>query len=230
MNLGILTMKLTDIGTKAHYSKMNKIFESRFGFRVNYSTLTMKKAQSLTKSLTEAITKIRHSPNVHTSEKSANYTELLLVRESLMNWMAERRRINEGEVGQAEALLAAKDIVDTLQDMIEKAGKVQNEQLPALLDTIRDQIGSAEADGFKSSMSQMLTNLVAQLNTSREQADTSVRALTGGAPTPMATGGAPAVGQNGGADIGAELNDMGDGFDATDAAAGGNDAAGRGLR
>ena len=228
-------MKLTDIGTKPHYSKMNQIFESRFGFRVNFDTMTVNKAQRIAKSLTEAINVIKLSSKIHTSEKNPRYTELLMVRESLVNWIKEKRRITEGEVGQAEALLAAKDIVDSIQDMIEKVGKIQNEQLPALLDTIRDQIGSAEADAFKSTIGQTLAGIATLLTSSRDQADSGVRALSGeNAMTDMSMGGGqPNPAMQGAADTSMPSFDQGgdsDGFGASDAAAGGNDSAGRELR
>ncbi len=222
-------MKLTDMGTRAYYGKMNRIFESRFGFTVDFNNMSMTKAQKLTRSLTEAIAKIRLSSDIHSSEKSPKYTELILVRESLVNWMQEKKQLTEGEVGQAEALLAARDIVDSIQNMIEKAGKIQNEQLPALADTIRDQIGSAEADAFKASIGQMLATLAGQLTLSRDQADSSVRALTGDVDSSaMQVGGVPQEGPeiNGQED----LDNSSDGFDAADAAVGGNDAAGRELR
>ena len=212
---------------------MNQIFESRFGFKVNFDTMSVDKARKLTKSLSEAINKIRMSSNIHTSQTNPKYTELIMVRESLVNWLDEKKKIMEGEVGQAEALLAAKDIVDSIQDMIEKVGKVQNEQLPALLDTIRDQIGSAEADSFKSTMGATLVSLAAALASSRDQADTGVRALSGeGAPTDMGMGGAGAGGDLSGGmpAMGGEEDMGGDDFGATDAAAGGNEEAGREMR
>jgi hypothetical protein len=76
--------------------------------------------------------------------------ELLMVREGLNRWLEENRVLTEGEMGKSEAILAAKDMVDSIQDMIEDVSRMQNEQMPALIDTIRDQIGSEQAETFKS--------------------------------------------------------------------------------
>jgi uncharacterized protein YycO len=63
--------------------------------------------------------------------------ELLTVQEGINAWLEQNRtQLNEGEVGNAEVLLAAKDMVDSVQDAIEKVGKMQNEQLPQLLDSV----------------------------------------------------------------------------------------------
>ena len=122
--------------------------------------------------------------------------------------------------------------------MLEKISKVQNEQMPALIDTIRDQIGSEQAEAFKTSMSPTLTDLYTALSTARETADTSVRVLSGEQPpaTDMGLGGmdggmSPAPVDPMAAAAPPEGSDMDtDGFDATDAAAGGAEELGRGRR
>jgi hypothetical protein len=162
--------------------------------------------------------------------------ELLTVREGLNAWLDQnRQQINEGEVGNAEVLLAAKDMVDSIQDTIEKVGKMQNEQLPQLLDSIRDQISSEQADSFKQAVGATLDTLMQNLQAAREGVDSGVGILTGQAPQPMdmgsdelstdlAAGVVPPT-----SDLDAEESES-DGFAATDAAAGGAEELGRELR
>ena len=52
-----------------------------------------------------------------------------------------RRMLAEGEMENAEAALAAKDLVDRLQDSVEEFGKMCNEELPHLVDAIRSSFG-----------------------------------------------------------------------------------------
>jgi hypothetical protein len=161
--------------------------------------------------------------------------ELLTVQEGLSTWLQEnRRRLIEGEVSNAEVLLAAKDMVDSVQDAIEKVGKMQNEQLPQLLDSIRDQIGSEQADGFKNAVGETLATLMTNLQQAREGVDTGVRILSGEqVDSPMDLGGEPDMT----AGLGAEMPPMSDldaedtdGFAATDAAVGGSEELGRETR
>jgi len=65
-------MKLQDIATRPTSRKINKINESRFGFRIDYDQLTVAKARSLNKALAENLTKLKHSFGVHTAEKNPN--------------------------------------------------------------------------------------------------------------------------------------------------------------
>ena len=106
---------------------------------------------------------------------------LLMVREGIHKWMVENKQqlIQESEMGRSQAILAAKDMVDSVQDMLEDVSEMANEQMPALLDTIRDQIGMTEAENFKASVGGILETLQAAISSSREQMDMAARALAG---------------------------------------------------
>jgi len=228
-------MKLSEMASKSP-KKINKLMESRFGFQINFDSLTVEKAERLSETIEANLDKIRHSANLHTAERNPRYMELLTVREGLAAWLEQsRRQLNEGEVGNAEVLLAAKDMVDSIQDVIEKVGKMQNEQLPQLLDSIRDQIGSEQADQFKQAVGSTLEGLMGQLQSAREGVDGGVGILTGQAPQPMDLGGEGPdaaladVGVSPMSDLDAEEPET-DGFGATDAAVGGAEELGRELR
>ena len=227
-------MKLAEMA-RTSAKKMNKVMESRFGFALDFNKMTVEKAERLSETIADNLNKIRHSVELHTAEKNPRYMELLTVRESLSTWLSEQRsQLNEGEVSNAEVLLAAKDMVDSVQDAIEKVGKMQNEQLPQLLDSIRDQLGAEQADGFKNAVGSTLETLMGNLQQAREGVDNGVRILSGEAvDNPMAMPGD---------DLGSELGDLpplptsdldadeGDGFAASDAAVGGAEELGREKR
>jgi uncharacterized protein YicC (UPF0701 family) len=227
-------MKLAEMAVTSA-KRINKVVESRFGFALNFNKLTVEKAESLSETIAANLHKIRHSVGLHTAEKNPRYMELLTVQEGLNAWLDEQRtQLNEGEVGNAEVLLAAKDMVDSVQDAIEKVGKMQNEQLPQLLDSIRDQIGSEQSEAFKSAVGETLTTLMQNLQSAREGVDNGVRVLSGEqVDQPMDLGGGDT-----------ELPDTSlppppasdldqdetDGFAATDAAVGGAEELGRETR
>jgi hypothetical protein len=230
-------MRLSEMRTEVTPQKINKVMESRFGFQIDYDNLTYAKAQRLARALGENITQIKKSFGAHTAEKNSKYMELMLVKEGLDKWLGSEQGLMESELGRSEAVLAAKDIVDSVQDMLEKISKIQNEQVPALIDTIRDQIGSEQAETFKTGISPMLADLYQALSTARESSDTAVRQLSGeqvAAPMDMGMGAQPATGgelppPEGESDLDADLAPA-DGFDATDAAVGGEEELGRERR
>lgn len=189
-------MRLTEMGVKPTAKKINKVMESRFGVKIDYANLNFPKAYVLARELTESLEKIKYSHGVHVAEKNPKYMELLMVREGLHRWMVENKQqlIMESEMGKSQAILAAKDMVDSVQDMLEEVSKMQNEQMPALLDTIRDQIGMEQADAFKAAVEPLLANMVQQLSSSRGAVDDAARALAGeqvAQPMGMGTPGTP---------------------------------------
>ena len=227
-------MKLAEMSTKST-KRINKVMESRFGFAINFDSLTVERAEKLSETIAANLNKIRHSVALHTAETNPRYMELLTVQEGLNTWLEQQRtQLNEGEVGNAEVLLAAKDMVDSVQDAIEKVGKMQNEQLPELLDSIRDQVGAEQADGFKNAVGTTLETLMQNLQTAREGVDGGVRILTGEqVDNPMAMPGDDLSGGDAGLPPapGSDLDqDETDGFGATDAATGGAEELGRELR
>jgi hypothetical protein len=233
-------MKLNDLGYKPTPKKINKVTESRFGFKIDFDSMTFKKAYSLATGITEGIEKIKRTHGIHTAEKNSQYMELLMVREGIHSWMAQNKRhfIIESEMAKSEAILAAKSMVDEIQDMLEKISKMQNEQMPALLDTIRDQISSEKADGFKNAVSPILQDLAQTLQQGRESADGAARVLAGEQEAGMdmgmggGMGGMPGAPEGGlpGAEAPLGGAPEGDAFGATDAAAGGEAELGRERR
>lgn len=101
------------------------------------------------------------------------------------------RRLTESEVQQAQVVLAAQDIIDSIQKMIEDMTAVQFKELPALVDSIRNQVGTAEADQYNSASTAALGGLVQNLQGAKQQLEQAQGILTGqGAPMDTSMGAA----------------------------------------
>jgi hypothetical protein len=128
------------------------------------------------------------------------------------------RMLKESEVQQAQVVLAAQDMVDKMQSMLEDASEMQFKELPALVDSIKNQVGIDQAAQFNTDATAALTGLVQNLQGAKQQLDQALGVVTGATPPPdagmAAMGGAPAPG--------AEMAAAGmDDLDAAAAAAGG---------
>lgn len=150
------------------------------------------------------------------------------VKESFVS----KKRLMEDELSQAQAMLAAKDMVDSLQDMIEEISKMLNEQLPPLTDSIRASIGTAQADSFKASASATLSSMLTTVQSNRDAMDQAVRTLSGesGAVAVPGAAGADPMADVGSGDDTMDLDMTDDDFAASDAAAGGDLPLGREKR
>ena len=94
--------------------------------------------------------------------------------------------LSEGEVQQAQVVLAAQDMVDKMQSMIEDSTEMQFKELPALVDSIKNQIGPDQAAQFNNDAQAALSGLVQNLQASKQQLEQALGVVTGQAPTPGA--------------------------------------------
>ena len=179
-------MNLKDFDTHSmKLRRFHKITESKFGKKIDFNTLTVPTAVKLVKKIEESLDKMRSTSDYHDAHKTRAYTETLMIKEGLDDWLhiqlgiSHKRKLTEGEIEQAEAVLAAKDFVDRLQKMLEDVGRIMNEDLQPLSDVIRDQIGMEQADAYNTAASAALSNAQAAISSARAELDTAARGLAG---------------------------------------------------
>lgn len=131
--------------------------------------------------------------------------EIADLQKAMMNptlGMAENNTGNflkESEIQQAQVVLAAQDMVDRVQKMLEDTTEMQFKELPALIDSIKNEVGADQAAQFNADAAAALSGLVQNLQASKGQLEAALGVVTG-------QGGAPVVpGAEAGADIGAEI-------------------------
>ena len=97
--------------------------------------------------------------------------------------MAEsRRQVTESEVQQAQVVLAAQDMVDEVQKMSEQVSAMQFKDLPALVDSIKNEVGVDQAMQFNTDATAALAGLLQNLQASKQQLDQALGVVTGQAP------------------------------------------------
>ena len=115
------------------------------------------------------------------------------------NPMAESvRRLSESEIQQAQVVLAAQDMVDQVQKMLEQISAMQFKDLPALTDSIKNDMGVDQATAYQSAAAAALTQLLAGVQQGKTALEGAQGTLTGQAPV--------VPGEEPGADISADLN------------------------
>ena len=103
--------------------------------------------------------------------ESSNITE---------NFVKDLRALLESEVEEAEIVIATKGFSKSLQEMIEKIGRLQNEDLPPLADQMRQNYGNAEAHAFHEKTQLTLQHVLDALYESKEQIDNAVQEMARG--------------------------------------------------
>ena len=151
-----------------------------------------------------------------------------IVNESLAALLAE------DEEGKAKAITAAGDMVNDYTSWMQRVGQYQTKSMIELADAIRADFGAQEAEAFKAAVGPALSQTLEVLTQQREAISNAVAVLAGEAAPEAPMGADPMAAmppEPGMAPAGPDMmNPGGDEFAASDAAAGGPEAAGRAMR
>lgn len=90
-----------------------------------------------------------------------------------------RKALNESELNQAQVVLAAKDLSDRIQKMLEDAGTMQFKDLPALVNEIRDEVGVPQSTQYSEQAGQVLGALVQAVQQAKTGIDGAMGIVTG---------------------------------------------------
>jgi len=93
-------------------------------------------------------------------------------------------RLTESEIQQAQVVLAAQDMVDQMQKVIEQISAMQFKDLPALTDSIKNDpnMGQEQATQYQSAASAALTQLLQSVQQGKTALEGAQGTLTGQAP------------------------------------------------
>ena len=150
--------------------------------------------------LAAALKKSAGGQALNPEEQKLVASAAMMQAESRFRRMA--RRLNESEIQQAQVVLAAQDMVDKMQSMLEDVSELQFKELPALVDSIKNQVGIDQAAQFNADATAALTGLLQNIQGAKQQLDAALNVVTGAAPAGAAAAGAM------GADIAAGAGDM----------------------
>jgi hypothetical protein len=170
-------MKLTDLDKN---NVAAKALKESFAVDFDISGLDRPKTLTMLKKVKGLIAETRQSPKQHRSETNPTYMKMLFMEQALSAHLkvAKTPRIvfeNE-EVDKSQVILAAQDMIDSVQKMYEDVNDMLVKELPALVDSIQSEIGVNESDAFNTAATEALSTLNAAL----QAAQTGLRGALGG--------------------------------------------------
>ena len=223
---------------------LNESLAKKFGAKIDVKQFT-------TEQLLDARNKLRTKVfNVETTEsfdavQNEEYAKNKLFLDVLNAEIAERddhivdaideavEQVNEGAEDAAELVMAAKDMVDRVTGWMEDTAEMQTESMLELADAIRDEMGSEQSEAFVATVKPALEAMYTAMESTRGSLTTAVGMLTGEGEAPDAMGAEDDMAMEPTVDAEAPADDMeapADDFGAADAAAGGEEEAGREKR
>jgi hypothetical protein len=195
-------MRLTDL---EHKNYATTALKENFEMSINTSKLDKIKTKTMLNRVSSLMQEAQKSPDFYKNQGSAPYMKLVFMEQALRQHFQELMKtptrivVENEEVEKSQVVLAAQDMVDTVQKMLEDIGQMQVKELPALVDSIESEIGVTEAQGYNELVSGQLDALSAALKEAFTQMKAARDTLTGGAPAAdafgAAAGGMPAPGE-----------------------------------
>lgn len=199
-------MRLTDLDRT---NTPVKALKENFALDFDVSNLDKAKTRNMLTRVKGLISEAKKSRDFHNAQNNPSYMKLVFMEQALSQHMkvakSPRIILENEEVEKSQVILAAQDMIDTVQKMYEDINDMLVKELPALVDSIQSEIGVNESDTFNSQASEALTTLNSTLQETQTALKGALGALTGNAPGDAFAQGAPELGADLGAEMGADL-------------------------
>lgn len=211
--------------------KITKFLKESYGYDINLKAISKDKAKEMMKRTSSKITKLKES---NSSQREID--RLTLVLESLKLWTESpiqtvlTKPVTEGlddsDVEEAKVILAAQELSDQLQKMVETIAQMQVQDLMPIVDAMKADIGTTEAETFSSSVDSVLSELLDAAKSAKDGVTNAILAAQGQAPTDMDSemGGDMDMDMDMDSEMSGDMDsEMGDEFGGDDAMAGPED-------
>ena len=195
-------MKLTELNHNRR-SFSTKVLKEQYETSFNVDGMSMSSTRTMLQKVRGLLSESKQSPDYHNSQTSNSYMKLVFMEQALSDHYNELRSqpqsrivFENEEVEKSQVVLAAQDMVDQVQKMLEDVGQMQVKELPALVSSIESEIGVNESQTYNDAVSGQLDTLSASL----KEASTALKNALNGL-----TGQAVDAAFDAGADMGAEV-------------------------
>ena len=171
---------------KSKTALTKKALKEHFEVNLDLNKMNQKKTRSMLNRVTGLLKEARRSGSA--AQTSPSYLKLVMMEQMLSNHYQDIRVqtsivVENEEVEKSQVILAAQDLIDQIQKMIEQVSKMNAEELPAVVNGISNEIGTAESETYNQSTSQALTTLIQTLSTAKSDLTSSLGQITGAEST-----------------------------------------------
>lgn len=176
-------MKLTDLD---HKNYATEALKQNFDVSFNPASLDKNQTRAMLAKVTGLIKESKETPDFYKNQTSSSYMKLTFMEQALRSHYNElqsrpstRIVVENEEVEKSQVILAAQDMVDSIQKMLEEVSDMQVKELPALVNGIQSEIGINESGQFNSQVSEALNGLNTALQDAKTALQNSLNEITG---------------------------------------------------
>lgn len=173
-------MKLSQLD-RSHTA--TKALKANFGLDFDTSKLDRVATKNMMAKVKGLMIEAKESPEFYRDQSNPTYMKLVFMAQALVehynSFKTPRIIFENEEVEKSQVILAAQDMVDSVQKMIEDVSDMLVKELPALTDSIQSEIGVNESDQFNQQVTEALTSLQSALTQSQGTLKGALGTITG---------------------------------------------------
>ena len=180
-------MNLNEFDTpKMRFAKVQSYLKENYGCEIKTNGLSLSLANRMIKQSKAKLSKLNEKKN------PKEYGKTTLIVEGLQLWKlapiqtelthpAVREGVGDA-IEEAKVILAAKEMEDQLQKMVEDLAEMQVQTLMPLVDAMKAEIGTSEAEQFNSSVDSVLGELLDRAKETKDAVTNAILTAGGNAP------------------------------------------------
>lgn len=207
-------MNLHELHENKKTAVVKRALKEHYELDMDFSQLSVKQTNSMLGRVRGLLKEARASRDIHASQSNAAYLKLVMMEQALSDHVTDLRYgytrivVENEEVQKSQVILAAQDMIDNIQKMLEQVSKMNVEELNAVVNGIKNEFGTNEGDQYNQAAGETLKALQEALSTAKAGLDTALGTVTGdvSAPTDMAAQPEPEAGAELPPEPGAEMD------------------------
>lgn len=163
-----------------------KALKENYNIDFNPSRLSLMDTKKMLKKVRNLAFETKQSSKFYENQKTPSYMKLVFMEQALvehynrlMSLPKTRIVVEASKVEESQVTLAAQELVDTVQKMIVDTSDIMVKELPALVQSVKSDIGANEGDQYNQKVSEALTNLTSALTQAKTELEAALGIVTG---------------------------------------------------
>ena len=180
-------MKLTEFN-KHPKLVAKKALQENFNTNLKLEKLDLNETKGMLNKVRSLLKETKATPAIHQSEQNPAYLKLVFMEQALTHHYGDLKAMpiynpqivveSEG-IEQAQTVLATKEMIDSVQKMIEDVSDMLVKELPAVVDSVNAEIGTNEGEQFNGQATDALSGLQAALTQAKTGLQGALGIVTG---------------------------------------------------
>lgn len=163
-----------------------KALKEHYGIKLNTNKLSLAETKQMLRKVRSLALETKQTQSFQNKQPNSSYMKLVFMEQALVDHYNQlltqpkpRIVLETSKVEESQVFLAAQDVVDTVQKMIVDTSDILVKELPALVQSIKSDIGANEGDQYNEKVTQALTQLQSALATSKTELESALGVITG---------------------------------------------------